>query len=455
MKSPQRVVWSEGLLMSPQHLQQMDLYHEGSLTSRLDALDPLSWGIVRCTIDSHALASGSFKMESFAGVLPDGLGLALSTGDPELPASRPLEGHFPATQTSMDVFFGVPRERDGIANYSNDGSGRVRFRVANRSVHDLTGQAEAISVSFGQRNAVIIFGDEQRDDYECVKIAEVTRDPTGSLILSASYIAPCLRIGSSAFIIGRLKNLLGRMTARRQAIAEGLSQAGEKGSKLKFSTNDITRFLLLNAINGSIPALGYMADNGDVHPRLAYLFLTQFAGQLASFNTSKDPAAFPKFVYTDLRSTFEPLFRTIEELLQSTVQDNYVSVLLNSRADGMHLGQLSDDRFLSCDRFFLSVESDLTDQDLSSYLTKVSKVASWSDITGLLNAATPGAPTELKVQVPGEIPRRAGRVYFAIRTDNHYWRNVVTERNVSVWLPKEKFNPENTKLELLAIPRSS
>jgi len=322
-------------------------------------------------------------------------------------------------------------------------------------VHDLTGQAEAINVSFAQRNATIIFGDERRDDFECLKIAEVTRDATGGLILSTSYIAPCLRLGASPFIVGRLKNLLGRMTARRQAIAEGLSQAGEKGNRLKFSTNDITRFLLLNAINGSLPVLGYMADNGDLHPRIAYLFLTQFAGQLASFNASKDPSSFPKFVYTDLRSTFEPLFNLIEELLTSTVQDNYVSVMLTSREDGMHIGQLSDDQFLSCDRFFLSVESDLTDQDLSSYLTKVSKVASWSDITGLLNAATPGAPTELKVQVPGEIPRRAGRVYFAIRTDNHYWRNIMTERNLSVWLPKEKFSPDKTKIELLAIPRSS
>ena len=455
MKSPQRVVWTEGLLMSPQHLQQMDLYHEGLLSSRMDAIDPLSWGVVRCDIDGHALAAGTLQLEAFTGVLPDGLALSVRAGDAEAPASRPLEGHFPATQRSVDVFLGVPKERDGIANYANDGGGRVRFRIASRPVHDLTGQAESVSVSFGQRNAVILFGDEPRDDFECLKIAEVTRDPTGSLVLSSDYIPPVLRFGASGYAVGRLKSVLAMMTARRQAIAEGLSQGGDKGTQLKFSTNDITRFLLLNAINGALPGLGYLADNGDLHPRSAYLFLTQFAGQLASFNTATDPSRFPKFAYTDLRSTFPPLFEEIERLLQSTVQDNYVSLKLNGRADGMQLGQLSDDRFLSCDRFFVSVSSDLTDQELSSMLPKVSKIASWSDITGLLNAATPGAPTELKVQVPGEIPRRAGRVYFAIQTDNHYWRNVIAERNISVWLPKEKFNPEKTKMELLAIPRSA
>lgn len=44
MKAPLRVVWSEGLLMSPQHLQQLDLYHERLVGGRLDALEPLNWG---------------------------------------------------------------------------------------------------------------------------------------------------------------------------------------------------------------------------------------------------------------------------------------------------------------------------------------------------------------------------------------------------------------------------
>ena len=34
MKIPQRVVWSEGMFMNPQHLQQADLYHESLLLGR-------------------------------------------------------------------------------------------------------------------------------------------------------------------------------------------------------------------------------------------------------------------------------------------------------------------------------------------------------------------------------------------------------------------------------------
>ena len=40
MLVPRRVVWSEGMLVSPQHLQQADLYHERLLNQRLAAIAP-------------------------------------------------------------------------------------------------------------------------------------------------------------------------------------------------------------------------------------------------------------------------------------------------------------------------------------------------------------------------------------------------------------------------------
>ena len=38
MKPPARVIWSEGLLMTPQHMQHLDRFHEERLNARLGAL---------------------------------------------------------------------------------------------------------------------------------------------------------------------------------------------------------------------------------------------------------------------------------------------------------------------------------------------------------------------------------------------------------------------------------
>ena len=80
-RGPQRVVWSEGLLMAPQHLQQLDIYHERLLSQRLDAVSSLCWGVHAVEFDQRALRTGQVLLTRFRGVLPDGAVLDLETGE--------------------------------------------------------------------------------------------------------------------------------------------------------------------------------------------------------------------------------------------------------------------------------------------------------------------------------------------------------------------------------------
>ncbi|HVR64972.1 MAG TPA: type VI secretion system baseplate subunit TssK, partial [Polyangia bacterium] len=95
MKPPQRVVWSEGMLVSPQHLQQQDLYHERLLDERIAALAPYRWGVVAAEIDAGALGTDMLRVTRFVGILPDGLYIGVEGGDPECPPARPIGAHFP------------------------------------------------------------------------------------------------------------------------------------------------------------------------------------------------------------------------------------------------------------------------------------------------------------------------------------------------------------------------
>src|SRR5690606_31880980 len=114
-----RVVWSEGMLMCPQHLQQQDLFFEASLGARIQALSEYSWGVVSMAIDLGELSSGTFKVSQFSGVLPAGLPLDFSLGDVGVPASRPLDTHFTGTTSTLEVFLGVKIGREGIANFQD------------------------------------------------------------------------------------------------------------------------------------------------------------------------------------------------------------------------------------------------------------------------------------------------------------------------------------------------
>jgi type VI secretion system protein ImpJ len=451
VKTPQRVVWSEGLLMSPQHLQQLDRYHEELLASRIEALDPLNWGVVNVALDRRALSTGQVQLSELIAVLPDGLVINLVSGSPELPPSRPIEGHFPHSAASVEVHVAVPRERDGISNYSETSGARTRFVIARREVSDLSGGGQEVAVPFGQRNVVLLFGDEPRDDYESLKVAELIRDDGGGLVVCEPYIPPSLRVGASPFLVAGLKRILSVMGNRQRALAAARRQ--RDASTIEFNASDVTRYLLLNAVNTFLPVMSHMVDTKDISPRHCYLLLCQFAGQLATFSPTEDPATLPKFVYTDLRSTFEELFARITALLQATVKEHYVSLKLDTRDDGVHYGRLEDVELLRSDRFFISIKSERDGREVATQLPRLSKIASWTDINGILQAATPGVPTEVTYQPPPEIPIRAGLTYFTLATKNNdFWRNVMADRTVAIYLPHAIFDPTKTAVELLAIP---
>ena len=134
MKPTQRVVWSEGMLVSPQHMQQQDLYHERLLDERIAALSPYRWGVVSLEIDAGALGSGQLRVTRFLGVLPDGLYLSFEGKDPESPPTRAIGDHFPPAQAICEVFLGVQKEREGVPSVSiEEGAGAATRSSSSRS----------------------------------------------------------------------------------------------------------------------------------------------------------------------------------------------------------------------------------------------------------------------------------------------------------------------------------
>jgi len=459
MKGLQRVVWSEGMLVSPQHLQQSDLYHERVLDCRLAAATPLSWGITAVQVDSGALAADQLVVSRFAGVLPDGLPLDFKAGDPEAPAARPIGGNFPPALPALEVFLAVPKEREGVPSVAGEvpaeakaptgkAAIRTRFRSASRKIVDMTGEAADLAMAFAQRNLTVLFGNESLDDYDSVKIAEIVRDPGGALLVSEAYIPPVLTIAASPFLMGAVQRLLALMAAKqRQLSAE---RAQRDAASIEFGANDVTRYLQLSALNATIPFLFHAGRNGEVSPRELYLFLIQCAGQLATFSTDADPSAFPPFVFTDLRSTFEELFALLTGLLRANLREACVRVPMEIH-EGIHVGNLSDERILKCQQFVLGAVSSMPMDQLGRELPGRAKIASWTQLPFLMRSAVSGVRLQVTHRPPAEIPVRPGVVYFLMDTSIDHWRHVLAERKVAIYAPPP-LDPSQVKVELYGIP---
>src|SRR5688500_15296937 len=127
MRQLQKVLWSKGVLLNPQHLQLQDRYLEELLEFRLDALTFCPWGFRRLTIDREALAGGVLSVTEAAGLLPDGLVFDIPSADPA-PPPLPLAEHWRPDQTELLVFLTVPEHRYGGHNVSTaDAAGGTRY----------------------------------------------------------------------------------------------------------------------------------------------------------------------------------------------------------------------------------------------------------------------------------------------------------------------------------------
>jgi type VI secretion system protein ImpJ len=449
MKVPRRPVWSEGMLLSPQHLQSHDRHQEAVLAARVGAVAADDWGVLSLEVDAAALAAGQVKLVRFAGVLPDGLPVAFEEADGDAPSARSLAEHFPAAARSVEVHLAVARQRDGVPAYAEEGEAqRIRFASSSRPVEDVTAPGQTLSVALAKPNATILFGDEAREDFETLQIAEIGRNAAGQPALVEAYVPPALKLGASPWLLARTREVLSRMVAKQRELSEGRRQRDAAPGEL--SGQDLSRLLQIHTLNGQIPLVAHLAEAADEPPRAAYLALSALAGQLSTFAADSDPATLPKFSHVDLRSTFEPLFARLGELLGALATAQYIPVPLEQRAGGLHLARLQDERVLQAG-LFLMVKSDLPEQQVADGLPRLCKMASTSEIQGLVQAAAPGLQLTWLPRPPPQLPARTGTTYFAVGKTDRFWQSIAVNRNLAIYLPPP-FDPAKTKLELAAVP---
>lgn len=450
MSSPQRVLWTEGMLLAPHHLQQQDAYHEALLDARVDAIAPYGWGVQHLEIDARALASGQLLVRTFAGVLPRGTVVRFSLRDGEAPPGRPIEPHFAAHVQTLDVFVALPLASVAPSPESA-ATLRTRFASEARSVADADGHAPAETIEFARPQVVLLFGEEAREGHEALKIAEIVRDESGRPQLSYSWIPPLLRCDASPFVQEGVRRILTTGVAKHAAVRALVRH--RDSSALEFDAEEVTRFLALHALGGALPLLRHLDERGALSPHELYRVLVGLAGQLSAFAVDGDPTGLPSYRHDDLRATFEPLFASLMRLLSATVASRVRTVALEARADGAHLARIDERALLERGaRLFLSVETPLDEQRAYEAIPKVAKIASWSDIPRLVNAAIAGVTLTATPRPPREVSARPGRLHFTLHTDHPLWRNVAHEQTLAVHLPPP-FEARSTRIELLAIPQ--
>lgn len=412
-----KVIWCEGMLLQPQHLQQHDRYLDTRLEARVAALRPHAWGVSRLEIDEAQLAQGKLALRAFGAVLPDGTPVGLPGDD----WVEPLE--IPADARDVTVVLAVPARRHG-GREVDDRVGHdnfARYASAELEVADSNGLDSSALMSVGRLRVRLAFDTDVPDACVTLGVARIVeRRADRQVVLDPAYCPPALRVAAAPPLAGFVDELVGLLRQRAEALASRLSQPGAAGAA------EVADFLLLQVLNRSQALVAHLAATGGLHPEALYRELVQLSGELATFAQADRLAPrYPPYRHDALAASFAPLMLDLRRALAAVLDPNTVAIPLEERQFGIRVAVLPDQDLLRTATFVLAVQAQVPPEAIRSGFPPQVKLGSVEKIRDLVNLQLPGIGLRPLPVAPRQLPFLAGYTYFELDRASEYWQQLI------------------------------
>lgn len=444
MPRMQPVLWTKGVLLSPQHLQAQDRHHEESLAFQVNALTFRPWGVSRLTFDHEALAGGTLVLTGAAGRFSDGLLFDAPAGG-LTPSPRMVSDAFAPDQRTLLAFLAVPEYRPGARNVARRGEqDRARWHADEQLLRDETTGLTERPIQVAPPSLRLILEGESTEGVTTLPIARIARSVTGELSFDHSFVPPVLDIHASPSLMGLARRLVERLSAKSSALSGSRRQRNQ--GVADFSVADVGSFWLLYTLNTHLPVLRHIYESRRGHPALLWETMLALVGALSTFATNADVRTLPLYDHLQLGDGFAELERRLFELLDGAVVDTAVSLPLKAVRPTLHAVAIEQVAWLDAPQWFLAVSAPLRQQELIPKVLQSCKVGSADVVDTLIRQALPGIELAHVSSPPPAIPVKLDFQYFAIRKAGGAWDAIHQARNLAVYVPAELVN---ARFELL------
>jgi type VI secretion system protein ImpJ len=426
MSAHNRVIWSEGLFLQPQHFQQQERYFERYLEARCRSLVPHGWGFTEIEFERDLLTIGKAALRRVAGVFPDGTPFRMPDDDP-LPA--PLE--IGSDVRNQVLYLAVPLRRTGELEADRDTrtDELVRHRVQQVQARDATAvSGEPALLEVGVLQTRLLLASEVTDAYACVPLAEVVECRADrQVVLDDSFIPTVLHVRAASRLAAFTSELLGLLHQRGEALAGRVAATG-RGAAAEFAD-----FLMLQAINRYEPVVGHIAESGDVHPETLFQVCASAAGELATFTAiSKRPPKLSAYRHDHLRESFEPVIAALRDSLSKVLMPTAISIPIEPKKFGISVAKVTDRGLYRSAVFILAARADMPPEELRRRFPSQLKVGPVEKIADLVRLALPGVAVNAVPVAPRQIPYHAGFAYFELDQTDALWSQLESSGGVAM-----------------------
>jgi len=437
-----KIIWSEGMFLRPQHFQQQERYLSNLVELRSAPLTAYPWGYTQLKLDEQLLTLGKVGLASASGVFPDGLPFHIP-GDDDPPDAL----DFPEGAKNQAVMLSLPLRRPAMAEVdSQDRSDSLaRFAVKEYEARDANADNPADALlQVGKLRLRLSLESEPLNAYTCLPLARVVeRRPDGRLLLDEDFIPPCLNCTAARPLAGFITELRGLLHHRGDELASVVAGRAYSG------VAEIADFLLLQCVNRAEPVFAHLEQLAGLHPESLYRLCLTLAGDLATFaHADKRPSEFPPYRHADLQTTFAPLMDDLRHSLSLVLERNAIPIPLEERQYGLRVARVSDRQLFRSANFVLAAGARVPAETLRLRLPTQLKIGPVERIRDLVNLQLPGILIHAMPVAPRQIPYHAGVSYFELEQGGDLWKQLEASGGMALHVAGDF--PELT-LELWAI----
>jgi len=418
-----RVVWSEGMMLQPQHFQQQSRYHESQLRNNMVLCQPHFWGLSCLEIDKSHLKNGKFCLTSAEGILPDGSYFNFPNID-NVPSAIDINEDL----LNSTIYLAVTIRRHGNTETFRDNGTQSRFDIVEFDARDVSGTSsaqQAIDVSgfsFSLRT-----DKDDNNEFTCIPIAIIEDvSLSGDITLKESFIAPNLNIKNNAYISSFIGELVKLTKHRVSALAARVSVAG------KATTTEVTDFLMLQTLNRHYPVLVNLDLTEKLTAYELYIKFIELIGDMSTFlKADKLVPDLPHYQHNNLTDIFSTLIDELRQGFSVVLEQNSINIPLQVKKYGISIGSVSDKTLFSSASFILAVTADISTEEIRQYFPPQVKIGAVEQIKELVNVQLPGIQLNSLAVAPREIPYQRNYVYFELIPNGEYWDSLVESGGIA------------------------
>ncbi|RZI45806.1 type VI secretion system baseplate subunit TssK [Candidatus Finniella inopinata] len=302
------IQWHEGMLLSPQHLQQNDLRFEQILHHHMKLVAPYHWGVSYLKLDPIVLPDGLVRILALQAVMPDGLVVDYqATIDEDAPLEIDLKPFKPSSVNEEIILnLAIAEYIPGISPVVGE---KARYLSAEgMETKDINLDDNAIKIPCLVPKLSLHVGEKvpsRTVGFPVLKMA--FRD---EVFAQTPYMPPCFRVDPHTVLWQLCSEVCQKIREKAVYLCE--KWQNQVGTPLLQETSNMLRPLVT-----ILPSLEVLLNSPAIQPWTLFEKLCEVVGTLAPLRLSQIPPVLPAYNHNDLLKCFRPVLELIYQNLHS------------------------------------------------------------------------------------------------------------------------------------------